>query len=153
MYRIGIDAGAFSVQVSVLSPKDEIVFQKECPHRKEVKQTVVTLLRETAAQLSLTEAETLQVCATGSMSHLLNLPQSAVISDQAAVTCALDRFEPQAASVILLGAQKTMYASKPDGVHFEVRKNANCSAGTGAFFEEQASRLQLRLEDISAVVA
>ena len=149
---IGIDAGAYSIQLAVLSPEGEILYKSERAHNKKIKETAVSMINEAAAALSCPAEEKLPVCAVGSMAHLLNLPQTALRSEQSALTEALTRFEPRAASAILLGAQRTMYACRPDGTHYEIRKNSNCSAGTGAFFEEQASRLQLSLEDISSVV-
>ena len=150
MFRLGIDVGAFSIQIAVLSEENKILYQEECAHHKKVKETAVTMLQKVASRIGL---ESWKVCACGSMSHLLNLPQDAVISDQAAIKSALTELVPEAMSAIMLGAQKTMYLSKPDGIHYDVRKNSNCSAGTGAFFEEQASRLQLQLQEISSVVA
>ena len=150
--KIGIDVGAFSIQVAVLSENDQLIYKAECAHNKKIKEAVQTMLKEAACHLPEGSTEMIAVCSTGSMSHLLNLPESAVLSETAAVTSALDKEKTKASSLILLGAQKTMYAYKPDGRHFENRKNSNCSAGTGAFFEEQASRLQLQLEDISPLV-
>ena len=153
MISIGIDAGAFGIRLAVLSEEGRIICREEHPHNRKIKEAAVNMIKKTAAQLSQVDEEGVFVCAVGSMAHLLNLPLTAVVSEQAALTEMLARYEPSAASVILLGAQKTMYVSRPDGVHFEIKKNSNCSAGTGAFFEEQASRLMLSLEDISSVAA
>ena len=152
-YKIGIDAGAYSIQLAILSDKKEILYQAECPHNKKIKVTTVNMIKEAAEKLPALTEERALVCAVGSMAHLLNLPPEAVVSEQAALIETIELFEPHAASTILIGAQKTMYVFRPDGVHFEIKKNSNCSAGTGAFFEEQASRIQISIEDISAVVA
>lgn len=150
MIKLGIDAGAFSIQITALSEDNQIMYQADSIHHKKVKETAVEMLSAVASRF---EGKPINVCACGTMSHLLNFPKSAVVSEQGAVCSALAVVAPQAASAILLGAQKTMYLNKPDGVHYVAKKNSNCSAGTGAFFEEQALRLQISLEEISTVVS
>ena len=152
MYRLGIDVGAYSIQLAILTEDDSILYKSESPHGRKIKETAVRMLRRAGEVLPCREAEEVTVCAAGSMSHLLNLPSEAILSDQAAAAVAVSAFEEKAASLILLGAQKTFYLHRPDGRHFETRKNSNCSAGTGAFFEEQALRLGLDLEEISSLV-
>ena len=152
MYRTGIDAGAYSIKLVVLDG-DQTVWNGEQPHHKKVKETAVSLVLEAAETLGIKNDESMLVNVTGSMSHLLNMTASCTISEQSAFTAGFSAHMPSAASMIVLGAQKTMYITKPDGVHFEVKKNSNCSAGTGAFFEEQASRLQIPLEEISSAVS
>ncbi len=148
--KLGIDAGAFSVKLAVVDEDNKIIYKAESPHQKKVKETAVQMVDNAFSEV---RADKMDVGVCGSMSHLLNFPQKAVLSEQASICLALATYEPQAKSAIVLGAQKTMYVYKPDGIHFEVRRNSNCSAGTGAFFEEQSSRLQMKLEDISGVVS
>ena len=83
MLRMGIDAGAYSIQLAVLAGDGQILYQQERPHNKKVKETTVQLVNAAATELKLTAEQSLLVCGTGSMSHLLNLPQTAVISEQA----------------------------------------------------------------------
>ena len=150
MYKLGIDAGAFSVQVALLDDHNQIIYKEEGDHHKDVKRVASAMIERALTSL---KQETVMVAACGSMSHLLNLDSQVIMSNQVAISSALSVFASKAASAIVLGAQKTMYIYKPDGLHYEIRKNSNCSAGTGAFFEEQASRLQIRLDDISSIVS
>ena len=85
MVKLGIDAGAFSIHLAVLSEDNRIIYKAESVHQKLIKETAVEMLER--ASLHLTE-EKFKVCVCGSMSHLLNLPQSNVLSEQTALSLA-----------------------------------------------------------------
>lgn len=57
-----------------------------------------------------------------------------------------------ASSCIMIGAQNTLYVEMAEGKDVKIRRNSNCSAGTGSFFEEQAGRLGIKIEEISELV-
>ena len=96
---------------------------------------------------------------TGSGSELvaeaLNLPR---YNDFQATTRAIDLLHHQVRTVFEIGGETSKYIRlEPDpgsgtlGI-LDYSANGDCAAGTGAFLDQQASRLQYAVEDIGAIV-
>ncbi len=143
--RLGIDAGTYSIKI-VLMDQDEIVKKIEQPHHNRVKEVTCQMLE------SLSLPGEVEVLTSGAMSHLLGLPKEAILPEKKAMTIGLSAMDCDFSSAIFLGAAGTYYVEKTTANHMDIRKNSNCSAGTGAFFEEQVTRLGMPLEQISSVV-
>lgn len=149
MKRLGIDIGASSCQFVLLDDNNTILWKKSFLHHSKVRDHILTTLGEIPG-LAKDESVLLSVC--GTMSHLAGLPQEYTVSESIALSQAVSDRYPSIGSCIQIGAQNTLYMEPEDGKEPKIRRNSNCSAGTGSFFEEQAGRLGIRLEDISKLV-
>lgn len=94
------------------------------------------------------------VTVTGSNSHLLvNVcPEVNQLDDIPAVVDGVRKLVPEAKTIIEIGSQGARFITDIDSVpQFSV--NEHCAGGTGSFFEDQMSRLGLKIEDYSKLVA
>ena len=149
MLRLGIDIGASTCQFVLMREDGSVLYRKSTLHRNKVRALVIKTLsaiRTTAGENPVL----LSVC--GSMSHLLGLPSDFAASEVLALLAGVRRFYPRAGSCVVIGAQHTLYVEQEAGKEPLIRRNSNCSSGTGSFFEEQAGRLEIKLEDISELV-
>lgn len=151
--KLVIDAGTYSIKLCLLDDQDKIIEKMTFPHHNKVKKLLVQELAAMKERCGIRAEDKIAVATLGAMSHLLNLPKSCLVDEEIALEEGMECLVPQAKSLILLGAQRTGYFEKSDRGAWNVKRNSNCSAGTGAFFEEQAGRLQIPLEKISAEVA
>jgi len=75
-----------------------------------------------------------------------------------AIARAMDRLHPQVRTVLEIGGETSKYLRlEPDPASgalgiLDYSTNGDCAAGTGAFLDQQASRLQYAVEDIGAIV-
>ncbi|MGI6040690.1 MAG: BadF/BadG/BcrA/BcrD ATPase family protein [Candidatus Alectryocaccobium sp.] len=149
MERLGIDIGTSSCQFVLLDENNTVLWKKSFLHHNKVRDYILTTLGEIPG-LTKDESVLLSVC--GTMSHLTGLSSEYTASESLALSKAVSEYYPGIGSCIMIGAQNTLYMEPEDGKEPKIRRNSNCSAGTGSFFEEQAGRLGIKLEDISTLV-
>lgn len=149
MFRLGIDIGASSCQFVLLDEQQRIVYHRSELHHNKVKDSVLNGLEDIRKKNRIISAE-LSVC--GTMSHLLGVKKSFHTGEHLALHAGVQHIYPYAASCVEIGAQNTLYLEFCEGKEPLVKSNSNCASGTGSFFEEQAGRLDIKLEDISALV-
>lgn len=150
--RLGIDAGTYSIKLCLTDEDGKIIDKVSYPHKNNVKAVLVQELEKMESRCGIADSEKISIAVTGAMSRLLNLPEKCVVDEERALEEGVCHALPNIKSVIQIGAQKTYYLEKTEHDTWNVKKNSNCSAGTGAFFEEQATRLQIPLEQISEEV-
>ena len=138
MKKVGIDLGNSSIQYIVLDENNKIIEKRSVMHHHKIRECLIDLIDI---------KEEVKLGITGSLADMLNLKE-AYYTDSEVLLDSLDTVN----SIISLGAQKTYYIEKgPNGA--KVYKNNNCSSGTGSFFEEQAGRLGIELEEISKEIS
>lgn len=148
MLRLGIDIGASSCQFILLREGD-VLYRKSVLHRNKVRTTVLTILPEVQREIG---AETVLLSICGTMAHLFGLSADYVSSEVLALNTGIQHVYPHAGSCVMIGTQNTLYIERDSDREPVIRRNSNCSSGTGSFFEEQAGRLEIDLEDISELV-
>ena len=102
----------------------------------------------------------LRVAITGSGGKLVAQALGApVFNEFQACARAVDRLMPQARTVFEMGGECSRYlrllpdpGSRRLGI-VDYSSNGDCAAGTGAFLDQQAARLQYAVEDIATIVA
>lgn len=93
---------------------------------------------------------------TGSIGNrLLDVcPGLLTLGDIPAIHRGIHLLAPEAKSVIEIGSQSARFLTALDcGTPPRFAVNEHCAGGTGSFFEDQMSRLGLRIEDYSELVA
>ncbi len=120
--------------------------------------TVDRLLHQILNQLN--GAEVVSAGVTGSGGHLLaDVLGAPVCNEFQAVARAMSRLYPQIRTVFELGGESSRYLRlAPDGENgalsiIDYSANGDCAAGTGAFLDQQATRLNFDVAEIGAVVA
>jgi len=149
MKKLGIDVGSYGSRFVLTDENGKILFKESIPHHNKVKETILDSLNS-VKEITGSEAVMISVC--GSMCHLLSLPDDYMCSEITALNTGVELYYPQAASWCVIGSQNTLYIEKENGKKPKIRRNSNCSSGTGSFFEEQAGRLGIETPDISKLI-
>ena len=153
MNGIGLDCGTATVKLAMLSQERELLWFKSSAHHGAAVQTVRALLGELQAD---SNACGYPVMLTGSIGNrLLDVcPGLLTLGDIPAIHRGIHLLAPEAKSVIEIGSQSARFLTALDcGTPPRFAVNEHCAGGTGSFFEDQMSRLGLRIEDYSELVA
>ena len=160
MYNLGIDMGTSTIKM-VLTKDGTVVDKKIKKHQGRLMATAAAMLEEIAdgavdlavmsdSDKSVTGFKT-RVTVTGGNSEVCMqaCPQLNLLDDIPAVVDGVKSLVPQACSIIEIGSQGARFITDVTGVpRFSV--NEHCAGGTGSFFEDQMTRLGLKIEDYSA---
>ncbi len=155
MFSIGIDAGYSSVKISVINDNNDPIVETYLPHRGRIRNTIVRALK--ALPDGCSPGRITHGAATGSASGLMT--HAGLISHTNEIASLIEgaiHIHPSAGSIIEIGGQSAKYITgftENDRSRTIVSINSNCSAGTGSFLEEQASRLNIGIEDYSILAA
>lgn len=153
MPAFGIDIGYAAVKIVVINDNNRVVWSDYTLHHGDIRGVVNARMKQLRQKNSYGPLRMGAV--TGSGQDLVAGRVKAV-NEVAAVVAAGRIFCEQAASVVEIGAQTAKYITglkEKAGRGIKVAMNANCASGTGAFLDEQISRLDLALEDFSGYAA
>jgi len=98
------------------------------------------------------------VCTGSGASLLIEAIGGGRCNEFQAITRAVDRLHPEARTVFELGGETSKFIRlEPDPASGQLGiadygTNGDCAAGTGAFLDQQASRLRFAVEDIGRIV-
>ncbi len=148
MFQLGIDMGSSTVKLALL---EDGALRRSwlAAHQGELTQTLRRGLRE----LELPEEFTAAVTGSNRSALLEHRPDFAQVEDIPALVEGVRAAAPQAGSIIDVGGQSARFITDLGGKAPRFSVNEHCAGGTGSFFEDQMSRLGLRIEDYSALVA
>ncbi len=147
MNKLGIDLGTSTVKLVLTGDGADTVW---CAlHHGRVAQTLLDGLK------SMQLPEKIAVCVTGSNRRtvLTLCPQLQQIEDIPAIVSGTGMLAPEAGCVIEIGSQSARFITDLHGKTPRFSVNEHCAGGTGSFFEDQMSRLGLKIEDYSRLVA
>lgn len=151
MYSIGMDMGYAAVKTVLVNKDGDII---ESCYQLHKGQASAVALEQLQGLVAAWGQET--ICwggVTGQGSKGLGKHQHITwINESTALAAGSRHLFPQVRSVVGIGGQSAVYMThleKEDPAAMVVSLNAQCAAGTGAFLEEQVSRLGIPLEDYS----
>lgn len=151
VYSIGIDIGYSSVKIVLLNGKNEIKYNKYSMHKGKVRDILKEMIGELLASFDLEKIELGAI--TGSGGKFLNKTiDIKFVNEVAAIVAGSLLVNKSGMSVIEIGGESAKYITGLnvyDRSQIEISMNSSCSSGTGAFLEEQMSRLDLKLKDYS----
>jgi predicted CoA-substrate-specific enzyme activase len=154
MYSIGIDIGYSSVKVILTDEENAIKFSRYQLHKGQIKNALKDILEELTK--SYPSQEIKYGAVTGSGSEFISAAGAAkAVNDVTAVIEGATAENKAIGSIIDIGGESARFITGLDRggkSHIEILMNSNCSSGTGAFLEEQMSRLNLKLTDYSELV-
>ncbi|MDO4169533.1 MAG: acyl-CoA dehydratase activase-related protein [Lachnospiraceae bacterium] len=137
-YSVGIDIGSTTVKVIVMDKEDHIVYAKYQRHYADIKETVLSMLKQFYQQQG-NVCCTIAVTGSGGLS-LAKAAKMEFIQEVIAVTTAIKRVVPEADVVVELGGEDAKIIFFKNGV--DQRMNGICAGGTGAFIDQMAALLQ-----------
>lgn len=154
MNSIGIDIGYSSVKVAVLDEQRNIISSKYILHKGRPIQMLAEMLDDLKPKLDTEEFYGAVVGSGGKV--FAGEEQIHGANDLAAIIEGAQLLAPSCSSIIEIGGQRAGFItgfSKEIKSGIEFSLNPDCSAGTGSFLEEQASRIGIEIEDYSRIEA
>ena len=147
MQQIGIDLGSSTVKIVVM---EQNTIQKKWLKRH--RGMMLTTLREGLEALELPMQA--MTAATGSNAGVLSevLPEITSLGEIPAITEGVRLLAPEAGCIMEIGSQGSRFITGLNQKAPRFAVNEHCAGGTGSFFEDQMSRLDLDIEDYSALV-
>jgi len=149
VYSLGIDIGSSTIKCTVLGEQDERIYGNSVFHHGNVKSVLLEQLKELKA---FTGNKKLFFATTGEQAKGFNELLPYFINDIPACVEGSCLSDNKTGSIIEIGAKNSKFItnfSNNDKSRVKFATNTSCSAGTGSFLEEQASRLGITLEDLS----
>lgn len=154
----GIDVGSTTVKVVALTADGELIWHRYVKSNGRPRQTLAGLLDELTATFAPEQMVAMGLTGSGGgpIARAAGLPH---INELVAQTRAVGEYYPNARTVIEIGGQDSkLMILEPDpngqGVRLvDFAMNTLCAAGTGAFLDQQAERLGVRIQDEFAQLA
>ncbi|CCK78221.1 acyl-CoA dehydratase activase [Desulfobacula toluolica] len=150
MLAFGIDLGYAAIKTAVVNARNQVVHTCYTLHRGDIMGVLAIHLEKIKEAFSVQDLKFGAV--TGSGKRILKDRVDSV-NEVTALVEASRSLSTGSRSVVEIGAQTAKYITglkEEDNKGIKIAMNANCSAGTGSFLEEQISRLNLNLEEYSA---
>ena len=146
MLHFGIDIGTSTVKLLILDQKS-VLWSWEEPHHEQPAATLCKGLAEMEKHISEPE---FAVGFTGIHAQFFHqrLPGSGFLEDIPAIVEGTKLLAPDAKSIIEIGSQGSRFITRLSQVP-QFATNGHCAGGTGSFFEDQMSRLELPMESYS----
>lgn len=151
MIKLGIDLGTSTVKLVTIED-GKICGTWIAQHHGRIVQTLRDELQRMTAENALPDE--ISVCVTGAnrCSVISIYPQLQQMEDIPAIVEGVSHLCPKACSIIEIGSQSARYITDLDCKAPAFSVNEHCAGGTGSFFEDQMSRLGLKIEDYSRIV-
>lgn len=151
MYTLGIDIGYSAVKVAVIDQDSNLKFQKYVLHKGNPKKVLKEFLEEVVSHYSIESIKYGAITGTGGM-FIQGIGGVEAVNEITSVVEGTAKLNKNIGSIIEIGGQSAKFITEFNGddkSKIKFATNTDCSAGTGSFLEEQASRLNLGLEDYS----
>lgn len=147
---VGIDAGSISAKVVIIGGDGAILFSRYAFHRGSPVKAVSEILDDALGR-GFTRCRA--VCATGSGRDIIGRCVGAelVKNEITATWRAAVAILPGIHTCIEIGGQDSKLIAFRDGEIENFKLNSVCAAGTGSFIEQQAGRLGVSIDDLSAM--
>jgi predicted CoA-substrate-specific enzyme activase len=151
---MGIDIGSTSTKSVVMDARSNIIAGFYTKTRGEPVNAVRKLMKAFEKVFSGFNVEFLGVGTTGSGRKLIKsvLNADLEINEITAHAKSAVFIDPSVDSIIEIGGQDSKFTLLKGGNIVNANMNYVCAAGTGSFIEEQALRLGVKLDEISALV-
>jgi predicted CoA-substrate-specific enzyme activase len=145
---LGVDVGSVTTKFALINDSGELITYNYL--RTQGKPIVVVQqgLKEIKGRLPL-QAEIRGVCTTGSARYLAGviLGADVVKNEITAQSVATLHYIPDVRTILEIGGQDSKLIIIQDGMVVDFAMNTICAAGTGSFLEQQASRLNIGIEE------
>lgn len=149
---LGIDVGSVSTNLVVINDSNEVLVDLYIRTRGQPIKAVQDGLKQVAGEIS-DEVTISGVGTTGSARHLTSILVGAdsVKNEITAHAIAASAVVPGVQTVLEIGGQDSKIILLRQGVVTDFAMNTVCAAGTGSFLDQQASRLNIPIEDFGGL--
>ena len=145
---LGIDVGSVSTKVAAVDEDGKLISGRYSRTQGRPITVMQQNLGEVAAELP-PDAVVCGVGTTGSARYLAGVVLSAdvVKNEITAQAVAALHYVPEVKTILEIGGQDSKLIVLRDGVVTDFAMNTVCAAGTGSFLDQQAFRLNIKIED------
>ena len=149
---LGLDVGSLSTNVVLIDGDNNVVARRYLPTASRPLEAIRRGLSEIYAEVG-DKVEVKAVGTTGSGRYLTGdfVGADAIRNEITAQSTAAIAYDPTVDTIFEIGGQDSKYISIDNGVVVDFEMNKVCAAGTGSFLEEQAERLDIRIEDFGDI--
>ncbi|HPP24723.1 MAG TPA: acyl-CoA dehydratase activase, partial [Candidatus Saccharicenans sp.] len=157
-FLVGLDLGVQSVKLAILDNHHQLIKKDLEPVKGQLHQALNTLLDRNFIEDA---DDKLYVAVTGAGQNSFSFPENVIkVNEISALAYGSSLIFPQARSVFDIGAESARWveikpgsSQEPFPEIIDFSLNERCAAGTGLFLEKQAYRLNLTIEEFSALAA
>ena len=145
---LGVDVGSVTTKFALVSDEGELIAYNYIRTQGKPILAVQQGLKDIQGLLPA-RGEIRGVCTTGSARYLAGVALGAdvVKNEITAQAVAALHYIPDVRTIIEIGGQDSKLIIVRDGMVVDFAMNTVCAAGTGSFLEQQASRLNIMIED------
>ena len=149
---LGVDVGSVSTNIAVLDKDLKILDTLYIRTKGNPMESVKEALKITGEKLPK-DVEVKAACTTGSARNLTKAMIGADIAktEITAHAVAASHFMPDVHTILEIGGQDSKVILMEKGIVTDFAMNTVCAAGTGAFLDHQARRLNIRIEDFGGI--
>jgi len=151
-HYIGIDIGSVGTKIAVLDSAQAVVHTAYLPTHADPMNAVRSGLARLFPKVTAIE-QVSGLGVTGSAKELAALILNADIAKNeiSAHARAVAVYHPEVRTVIEIGGQDSKLILLENGIIHDFAMNSVCAAGTGSFLAQQANRLGISLDELSAL--
>ncbi len=145
---LGIDVGSLSTNVVVIDKDKKVLSRRYLMTEGRPIEAVRKGLEEVGDEIG-DKVKILGVGTTGSGRYLTGdfVGADIVYNEITAQARAAVELDPEVDTIFEIGGQDSKYISLEKGIIVDFEMNKVCAAGTGSFLQEQADRLNIRIEE------
>jgi len=148
-YRLGIDIGSTTAKIVIFNSLGDIVFHKYGKHNTYIYQALTQSLKTARESLGNIPVS----CAITGTAGMGVSERNGIkfVQEVIAATNVVEQKFPEVRTLIDIGGEDTKMIFFNPGKSPDIRMNGNCAGGTGAFIEQMAQLLSVRIEDMNAL--
>ena len=145
---LGLDIGSLSTNVVLIDENDNVVARRYLPTASKPLNAIQRGLKEIFDEVG-DRVEVMAAGTTGSGRYLTGdfIGADTIQNEITAQATAAIAHDPTVDTIFEIGGQDSKYISIENGVVVNFEMNKVCAAGTGSFLEEQAEKLNIKIED------
>lgn len=149
--HLGIDLGSVSLKVVLIDRNDHILFERWTRVSGAPLEVVSSIMEELRLKYPGTAVASMGVTGSG-RSLIASAVGATQVNEISAHSAAASKLHGEIKTIIEIGGQDSkLVILKDDGAIRDFKMNELCAAGTGAFLDQQATRLGMSIESFAAL--
>ena len=151
---LGIDVGSLSTNVVLIDDKNDVIARRYLPTASKPLDAIQRGLSEIYDEIGQ-RVEVVGVGTTGSGRYLTGdfVGADSIQNEITAQATAAIAYDPTVDTIFEIGGQDSKFIRIANGVVVDFEMNKVCAAGTGSFLEEQAEKLNIKIENEFGILA
>lgn len=150
-YRLGVDIGSTTAKMVVLDKDNNIIFNQYGKHNTYIYQAMISGLENAINKIGDLPVK-IAITGTAGMG-VSERNDIKFVQEVIAATEVVSKQFPEVTTLVDIGGEDTKMIFFSPGKSPDIRMNGNCAGGTGAFIEQMAALLGVKIEDMNNLAA